>query len=235
MRRICSICARGGSKGVLNKNIRIIMNKPLIAHTILQAKETDCFDAIVVSSDSQEILDISKQWGVDYTVQRPGNMASDHAAKFPVIQHCISTIEDSTSTKYETIVDLDATSPLRNIDDIKKSIAMLESNEKSFNLITGTPSRRSPYFNLVELNQNGFVERSKDLENPIYRRQDSPKCFDMNASIYIWKREAFFNNKSILTNNTSLFVMPEERSIDIDSELDFEIVKFLMSKKELIS
>ena len=112
---------------------------------------------------------------------------------------------------------------------------MLESNEKSFNLITGTPSRRSPYFNLVELNQDGFVERSKDLENPIYRRQDSPKCFDMNASIYIWKRKAFFNNKSILTNNTSLFIMPEERSIDIDSELDFEIVKFLMSKKELIS
>jgi len=162
-------------------------------------------------------------------------MASDYSSKLPAIQHCISTIEDLTLNRYDTIVDLDATSPLRSIDDIKKSIAMLESNETSSNLITGTPSRRSPYFNLVELNQNGFVERSKNLDNPIYRRQDSPKCFDMNASIYIWKRDAFFKNKTVLTDNTSLFIMPEERSIDIDSELDFEIVTLLMSKKELIS
>jgi len=231
MRRICSICARGGSKGVLNKNLRMIMGKPLIAHTILQAKEAGCFDSIVVSSDSQEILDISKEWGVDYVVKRPNKMASDHSAKLPSIQHCIKTIEDLTTFKYDTIVDLDATSPLRNIDDIQQSITMLESSNTSYNLITAAPARRSPYFNLVELTREGFVQRSKNLEDPIYRRQDSPKCFDMNASIYIWKRDYFFENKTVLTDNTSLFVMPEERSIDIDSELDFEIVKFLMRKK----
>ncbi len=235
MRRICSICARGGSKGVKNKNIRIIMGKPLIAHTILQAKEADCFDSIVVSSDSQEILDISKEWGVDFVVKRPNEMASDQAAKLPAIQHCIRTIEELTSSEYDMIVDLDATSPLRNIDDIRKSIEMLENSKDSHNLITGAPARRSPYFNLVELNQQGFVRRSKNLDNPIYRRQDSPKCFDMNASIYIWKREAFYKNKTVLTHDTKLFVMPEERSVDIDSELDFEIVKLLMKNKELSS
>jgi N-acylneuraminate cytidylyltransferase/CMP-N,N'-diacetyllegionaminic acid synthase len=233
MKRICSICARGGSKGVINKNIRIIMGKPLIAHTILQAKEADCFDSIVVSSDSQEILDISNEWGVDFVVKRPSIMASDQAAKLPAIQHCIRAIEELTSIEYDTIVDLDATSPLRDIDDIRKSIAKLEASNNSNNLITGTPSRRSPYFNLVELDQNGFVIRSKNLDEPIYRRQDSPKCFDMNASIYIWKRQAFYNNTSVLTDNTSIFIMPEARSVDIDSEFDFQIVNLLMKNKEL--
>jgi len=235
MRRICSICARGGSKGVVNKNIRLIMGKPLIAHTILQAKESGCFDFIVVSSDSKEILNVSKDWGVDFIVKRPNKMASDQAAKLPAIQHCIRTIEEITSTKFDTIIDLDATSPLRNIDDIRRSIAKLESSNDSNNLITAAPSRRSPYFNLVELNNKGFVRRSKTLDNPIYRRQDSPSCFDMNASIYIWKREAFYKNKTVLTDDTSLFIMPEDRSVDIDSELDFEIVELLMKKQELNS
>ena len=79
----------------------------------------------------------------------------------------------------------------------------------------------------------GFVKISKTLDDPIYRRQDSPECFDMNASIYIWKRKAFFNSESVLKEDTSLFVMPEERSVDIDSELDFEIVELLMKNKEL--
>ena len=235
MKRICSICARGGSKGVINKNIRILMGKPLIAHTILQAKEANCFDCIVVSSDSQDILNTSKEFGVDYVVQRPDEMASDQAAKLPAIQHCVRTIEETTHCEYDTIVDLDATSPLRIIDDIHKSIEMLENNLDTNNLITGTPSRRSPYFNLVELNEKGFVRRSKNLDNPIIRRQDSPKCFDMNASIYLWKRKAFYQAKTVITDETRLFVMPEERSIDIDSELDFEIVKLLMKNKELTS
>ena len=232
MKRICSICARGGSKGVINKNIRILMGKPLIAHTILQAKEANCFDCIVVSSDSQDILNISKEFGVDYVVQRPDEMASDQTAKLPAIQHCIRTIEEITHCEYDTIVDLDATSPLRIIDAIHKSIEMLENSLDTNNLITGTPSRRSPYFNLVELNEKGFVRRSKNLDNPIIRRQDSPKCFDMNASIYLWKRKAFYQVKTVITDETRLFVMPEERSIDIDSELDFEIVKLLMKNKE---
>ena len=234
MKRICSICARGGSKGVVNKNIRMLMGKPLIAHTILQAKEADCFDLIVVSSDSLEILNISKEWGADMVVERPEDMASDHSAKFPAIKHCIKTIEKQVHYEFDTIVDLDATSPLRSIDDIHNSLKMIENSDSSNNLVTGSPSRRSPYFNLVELNKNGFVIVSKGLDDSIIRRQDSPECFDLNASIYIWKRKAFYNNETVISNDTSLFVMPEERSIDIDSELDFEIVMLLMKNKELI-
>jgi N-acylneuraminate cytidylyltransferase/CMP-N,N'-diacetyllegionaminic acid synthase len=92
------------------------------------------------------------------------------------------------------------------------------------------PARRSPYFNMVELDANGIVHLSKPHQTGIVRRQDSPKCFDMNASIYAWRHRALFESETIFNPDTRLYVMPEERSIDIDSELDFEFVQFFMSK-----
>jgi CMP-N,N'-diacetyllegionaminic acid synthase len=94
------------------------------------------------------------------------------------------------------------------------------------------PSRRSPYFNLVEQDENGKVYLSKKLDNSIVRRQDAPKSYDMNASIYIWKRDIILNENSIFLEKTGLYVMPEERSIDIDNELDFKFVEFLMKERE---
>ena len=128
------------------------------------------------------------------------------------------------------VVDLDATSPLRLVADIQDAVAMLE-REKVSNVITAAPARRSPYFNLVELGEDGVVGLSKPLRKSIVRRQDSPKCFDMNASIYVWRRAALFDNPTVFNADTRLFVMPEERSTDIDNELDFEIVEFLMRKR----
>ncbi len=230
MNRICSICARGGSKGVPNKNLAIIKNKPLIAHTIEQAKKTDLFKEISVSSDSDEILDISEKWGASFFVKRPIKLATSESAKLPAIQHNVKEVEKSKNKRFDTIVDLDATSPLREPSDIIKAVNLLEKSEKGKNLISGCVSRRSPYFNLVELNEDGFVELSKKLENRIVRRQDSPKCFDMNASIYIWKRDVFFKVDEILLKNTIMFEMPEEKSVDIDTKFDLNIVNFLFEQ-----
>jgi CMP-N,N'-diacetyllegionaminic acid synthase len=228
--RICSICARGGSKGVKNKNITNLLGKPLIAHSIIQAKEAGIFQAVVVSSDSDEILSVAKAWGADFIVERPAELAQDTSPKIPVIQHCVQTIERLTNLVFDTMVDLDATSPLRSVQDIIQAVNLLEESDVS-NVITGMPSRRSPYFNLVELNREGFARLSKKLEVSITRRQDSPKCYDMNASIYAWKRVAFFSNNSVFNKDTLLYEMPEERSIDIDTQLDFEFVEFLAQKR----
>ena len=92
------------------------------------------------------------------------------------------------------------------------------------------PSRRSPYFNMVEQNQNGKVYLSKKLDSQIVRRQDAPKSYDMNASIYIWKRDIILHENSIFLDNTGLYIMPEERSVDIDTELDYKFVEFLMKE-----
>ncbi|MEQ8175993.1 MAG: acylneuraminate cytidylyltransferase family protein [Syntrophomonadaceae bacterium] len=231
MSKICTICARAGSKGVANKNIRPLLGKPLIAYSILQAKQCSLFDVIAVSSDSEQILDISRQWGADCLIKRPLELADDKAAKVPAIQHCVREVEKLSGTLFDIIVDLDATSPLRDVSDIVGAVRLLEETGAS-NVITGTPSHRSPYFNLVEMNSSGVVHLSKLLDPPVVRRQDAPPCFDMNASIYVWRRENFFGpSLTVFHHNTRLYVMPPDRSKDIDSELDFEFVELLLKKR----
>ena len=95
------------------------------------------------------------------------------------------------------------------------------------------PSRRSPYFNLVEQDKDGNVYLSKTLDNSIVRRQDAPKSYDLNASIYIWKRDIILNENKLFLENTGLYVMPEERSIDIDTELDYKFVEYLMKENDV--
>jgi N-acylneuraminate cytidylyltransferase/CMP-N,N'-diacetyllegionaminic acid synthase len=225
--RLCTICARGGSKGVKGKNIRDLHGKPLIAYSIQQAKVTGLFAAVAVDSDSDQILEVAKAWGADYLIKRPAELATDQAAKLPAIRHCASEVEQITRLTYDIIVDLDATSPLRIPEDIAGAVRLLEERGVS-NVITGTPARRSPYFNLVEEDERGVVGLAKKLAVPIVRRQDAPKCFDMNASVYAWKRECFFGSSTIFNADTLLYEMPEERSIDIDSELDFRFVEVIM-------
>ena len=234
MKRICTIAARGGSKGVPNKNILKILNKPLLAHTIIQAKESRIFDYIAFSSDSSEILDLANKWGADFLIKRPRNLATDGAAKIPVIQHCVNEVEKIINEQFDLIVDLDVTSPLRRKGDINAAVKFFEKNNSASNLITACKSRKSPYFNLIELNDDGYVRRSKNLNKLIVGRQQSPECYDMNASIYVYRRNSFFSDfsKSCLIDNTILFEMPEEQSIDIDTKLDFEIVKYLMEKNK---
>jgi CMP-N,N'-diacetyllegionaminic acid synthase len=230
MSRICTICARGGSKGVKNKNIRDLAGKPLIAYTLEQAQASGLFDVIAVSSDSAEILQAGRKYGAEYLVERPADLATDTVGKLPVIRHCVEEIERITGEQFDVVVDLDATSPLRLVEDISGVLDLLQSG-KTANVITAAPAHRSPYFNMVELGESGTVRLSKPQDNPILRRQDSPKCFDMNASIYAWRRAALFDYPTIFNADTRLFVMPEERSIDIDTELDFGIVEFLMKKR----
>lgn len=230
VRRLCSICARGGSKGVKGKNVRLLLGKPMIVHSIEQARASGLFEALAVSSDSDEILGIARDAGVEHLVKRPDELATDQAAKLPVIRHCVAEVERRVGVQFETLVDLDATSPLRVPEDIRAAVGLLEST-RAPNVITGMNARRSPYFNLVELRADGSVGLAKLPLTPIVRRQDAPQCFDMNASIYVWDHATLFGSDLLFNPATRLHVMPEERSIDIDSELDFEFVEFVMARR----
>lgn len=234
MNRLCTICARSGSKGVPNKNIRPLLGQPLIAHSVRQARASGLFDAIAVSSDSEAILEAAGAAGAGYLIRRPDELATDAAAKLPVIRHAAVEAEKASGIEFSIFVDLDATSPLRTPDDIRAAVLMCEE-EGATNVITGMPSRRSPYFNLVELQPDGRVALSKRLDKQVERRQDAPKTFDMNASIYVWRREALFGSDSLFLDGTRLYVMPEERSIDVDSEIDFEIVELFATKRGALS
>ncbi|MFT7004465.1 MAG: CMP-N,N'-diacetyllegionaminic acid synthase [Sulfurimonas sp.] len=229
---LCTICARGGSKGVKNKNIKEINAKPLIAYTIEQAKGSVLFEHIVISTDSDDIADIAKEYGAEVFFKRSAEMASDTAGKLDVIRDAFIRSEKYYNKQFDYLVDLDVTAPLRTIDDIIDSFNQFLENNND-NLITAMPSRRSPYFNLVEVDSAGKISLSKQLDTSIIRRQDAPKSYDMNASIYIWKRDVILNNKSLFLENTGLYTMPEERSIDIDTELDYKFVEFLMKENNV--
>jgi len=229
---LCTICARGGSKGVKNKNIKLLHGKPLIAYTIEQAKASDLFEHIVISTDSDDIAKISKEYGAEVFFKRSAEMASDTAGKLDVIRDAFKRSEEHYGEKYNYLIDLDATAPLRDVEDIIKSFQQfLDGNND--NLITAMPSRRNPYFNVVEVNKSGKVSLSKKLDNSIVRRQDAPKSYDMNASIYIWTRDVILNTDSLFLEKTALYVMPEERSIDIDTELDYKFVEFIMKENNV--
>lgn len=230
MKLIATICARGGSKGVKNKNIRTINGLPLIAHTIKQALDAQIFDIIAVSSDSDEILNIANEHGAHHIIKRPDDLASDTAAKIPVIRHAVQETEKATGHNFDICMDLDATSPLRTSQDIIDAVKQFKEGGHD-NLFSVCPSHRSPYFNLVEKNQDGKIKLSK--ESNVTRRQDAPECYDMNASLYIWKRQILEKNDRLFLDGTGIYVMPPERSHDIDSEIDFDIVEFLIHKNKM--
>jgi len=230
VRRLCTICARGGSKGLPNKNIRPLLGKPLLAHTIGQARASGLFERIAVSSDSAEILALADASGVDDAIERPPELASDIAAKVPAIRHALVSVEARHSVRYDTLVDLDVTSPLRLPDDIRGAVALLESTDVS-SVITGAPSHRSPYFNLVEAAPDGSVGLCKPMPSGPVRRQDAPSTFDMNASIYAWNAGTFRADPRVFYPDTRLFEMPIERSHDIDSAIDFDIVELLLRRR----
>jgi CMP-N,N'-diacetyllegionaminic acid synthase len=230
VKRLCMICARGESKGVKSKNIRQLLGKPLIAYSLQQARSCGLFEMIAVSSDSSAILDAAKRYGADLLVERPLEMATDTAAKVPAIRHCVEAAERYCGMRFDVLVDLDATSPLRLPEDIVGAVRLLEERRVS-NVITAAPARRSPYFNLVELGADGVVRLSKPLPSQVHRRQDAPPAYDMNASIYVWRRDALFEDPPVFRADTALYVMPEDRSVDIDTELDFRIVELLLSER----
>jgi CMP-N,N'-diacetyllegionaminic acid synthase len=186
------------------------------------------FKAIAVSSDSDAILDAASAAGATVLVKRPAALATDAAAKLPVIQHCFQAAEAELNQQFDFVVDLDATSPLRTASDIILAHQLLVESTAD-NVFTVMPARRSPYFNLVELNDQGFAQLSKPPSSPIFSRQASPACYDINGSVYVWRRESLLRAETALMDRTLVHIMPEERSIDIDTELDFRFVEYLMS------
>ena len=222
---LCTICARGGSKGLPNKNLLKIGDKSLIGHTLTQAKAIDAIDCIIVSSDSNEILKEGEIYAADILLQRSAKLASDDAGKIDAIIDCLNHAESNLNKHFDYVIDLDVTSPLRNLVDIENCLEF--TKDQGFkNLITVTNSKKNPYFNQIEITNEGpqLVKSGHNIKG----RQSAPKVYDMNASIYVWSRDFLINEKTLFSRDTIVYDMPEERSLDIDNELDIKIVKHLI-------
>ena len=232
---ICTICARGGSVGVPNKNIALLHGKPLIEYTIEQAQAVPEIDGVAVSSDCPRILEVASRAGVQFLIKRPAELATSSAPKLPVIRHCVEAVEARVGQRFETVMDLDPTSPLRQVEDITKALTMFTEDPRAQILITGSPSRKNPYFNMVERDANGVARLCKPPQTALNGRQQCPQVFDMNASIYLWRRGVLAHSHTLWGDHTLLYEMPEDRSVDIDTSLDLAFVEFLMARKAALN
>ena len=227
MSTIATICARGGSRGVPGKNIRPLLGKPLIVYTIEQALACPRIDAVYVSTDDEAIAGVARRAGAKVPFLRPAELASAEAPKMPVIRHLVTALE-AQGVRAERIVDLDPTSPLRELGDIDACLALLDAATDV--VITGYEAEKNPYFNMVEAGADGSVRLVKTPAQGVFTRQAAPRVYAMNASIYVWHRRTL--DKGLWDGRARLHVMPRERSVDIDSELDFKLVELLMKEKQ---
>jgi len=225
---IVTICARGGSQGVPGKNIRLLHGKPLIVHTIEQAQACSGIDGVYVSTDSEDIAAVARAAGAIVPYRRPAELATSTAGKVPVIEHLVNHLRNNGAS-IDIVVDLDPTSPLRAVSDIEACRALLDASTDV--VITGYEAEKNPYFNMVETKPDGNIGVVKPPASAVLGRQAAPAVYSMNASIYVWRREALA--RGLWGGNVKLYVMPRERSIDIDSEVDFLFVEKLMEMQNV--
>ena len=227
------ICARGGSKSIQKKNIAKLLGRPLIYYTIKFVLECrDIFNRVVISTDDEEIASIARYYGVDVPFMRPKELATDASGKIGVLRHALKSCERIYTEKYDIIIDLDITAPIRTKDDISKCLATFKLENPDV-LFTVVNSRKNPYFNMVEIN-NGIVQLCKKPERLLLRRQDAPKVYDINTSIYVYSRDFLMNprNNSVFSGkNISIHLMDDISAIDIDSPLDLKYIEFLIKNK----
>lgn len=224
---IISICARGGSTGVPGKNIRPLCGKPLIAWTIEQALASGLADRVLVSTDSPEIAAVARSFGAEVPFLRPAELATATAGKLPVILHLVEWAA-ATLGPISRIIDLDPTSPLRDIADIHACNDLLDDDTGL--VITGYESDKNPYFNMVEQKADGSIERVCPPAVEVLGRQGAPKVYAMNGSVYAWHRHSL-KPSLWAAGRIRLHLMPRERSIDIDHPVDFDMVELLMNRR----
>jgi CMP-N,N'-diacetyllegionaminic acid synthase len=224
---LCVIPARGGSKGLKAKNIRRLLNKPLIAYTIDHAKKCGHIDRVIVSTENDRIARVAEEWGADVPYRRPARLARDSSGTIDVLVHVLDWIKKNEGRTYDIVVLLHATTPLRNVADVRRSIEKLV-NEKADNVFSVTSANRNPYFNMVEIDNRGRVSLVK--EGCYKTRQAAPIVFDMNASVYVWWAQSLKGKKGLFFPKTVLHIMPKDRSVDIDDAIDFSTAEMLLRR-----
>ncbi len=230
MRILGSICARGGSKGVKNKNARPLMKKPLIAYTIDAFKAWGKADRIICSTDSEEIRQMAIYYGAEAPFIRPEELATDNSGKLEVFQHMLNYCENEEKKKYNFFYDLDVTAPLRTVKDIDNAFNKLIESDADL-IISAYKSKKNPYNEMIELDKDGYAHFSKKGDKIIYSKNKASEVYSLNASIYIFRRDFLINTSDEMAGKTILYEMTDN-IIDIDREIDFEFIEFMLKSKK---
>ena len=222
------ICARGGSKGIKNKNLSNFNGKPLIYWAIKCGLSLNEIKKIIVSSDSDKIIKYSIKNGAEVPVVRPKYLSTDNSPEWKSWQHALKYIDKNIDINLKGLIILPATAPLRDKTDIKKAIKIFEKN-KSDVVISVRDAERNPYFNMVEYDKKKNLVISKKSKNNIFRRQDAPEVFDMTTVVFILKPSFLRKKNHIFEGKMNFVKIPYHRSIDIDNKTDLFMANSLIN------
>jgi N-acylneuraminate cytidylyltransferase len=224
------IGVRAGSKGVPGKNFRDLHGKPLLQWSLDQLLEHPEIDHVILSTDGREMLDFAVGRGALDIGLRPDHLATDGAGKWDVWVHAL---EQAVARVGEPVafVDLDATSPLREADDITRALALFRDRAPDM-VMSVCEARKNPYFNLVEPDPTGALHVSKPLPGGVVARQQAPMVYEHAASTYVLDPAYLRRARSIYEGRVIPYEMPPERCIDIDAEFDFELVEWIMGRQQ---
>ena len=232
MKILAVIPARSGSKGLKNKNIKNLCGHPLIAWTINNAVKSKYIDKVLVSTDSEKIATISKKYGASVPFLRPKKYATDTSNDFVVINHAIKFL-NSKNEKYDYVVMLQPTSPLRELKDINKSIfKAIKFNADSLVSVSKVISQHPRFIYSIKSNHN-LVPFMKNNKNPSIRRQDIENLYFLDGTIYISKIKSLLKHKTFYHKNTKAFVVPKWKSLEIDDIDDLKLASYYMKEKKI--
>lgn len=227
MKILFTVCARKGSKGLKNKNISEFLGKPLCYYTLsayelFKKKHTDYECQLALNTDSKELIDQVKSFNTEFTyIERTEELGSDKAGKLDVIRDTYRKI----NKKFDLVIDLDLTSPLRRVKDIEGCIEALLNNDNADLSFSMTTSRRSPFFNQVISDKNGFFHTV--IETNALTRQEVPVVYDMNASIYVYKHDFMNKQGGIFNGHAVAYEMKDTAVLDIDNPEDKDLMQIL--------
>jgi CMP-N,N'-diacetyllegionaminic acid synthase len=230
MKSICFIGARGGSKGIKRKNIRLLDGKPLIAYTIESALDSKCFQNVIVSTDDKEIASIAKKYGADVPFLRPKKLANDHSGMSDVLIHGISKLR-SLGYSFDALINRDCTVPFIDIKDLRGAINLFKKNNCN-GVYSVYRQHQNPYFNMMETDSNGYIQLSKKLKHKILRRQDAPIVFQLNG-LFVIKPDALLKYGSTIMPKILPYEISPEKGLMIDTELEFKLAELIIQKKLL--
>ncbi|EYU14228.1 cytidylyltransferase domain-containing protein [Photorhabdus aegyptia] len=223
------IFARGGSKGLPRKNVKLLAGKPLIQYSIEIGLSSPSISKVFVSTDDHEIATIAKSAGA-IVIDRPAELATDTAYEWLAWHHAIEWV-NAKQDCFDGFISLPVTSPLRSVEDVEN--ALVQRRESNADVcISVTPANRSPFFNMVKKSESGYMELVNKLENNVTRRQDAPELYDMTTVIYATTPEFVLQNKSIFDGKVTSIVVPKARAVDIDDIYDFMLAEAILLSKE---
>jgi CMP-N-acetylneuraminic acid synthetase len=230
MKVLFVITARGGSKGVPGKNIRVLGGMPLIAYKIIAAKKCQYESRIIVSTDDEDIAEIAKKYGAEVPFVRPAELATDSASSADVVLHAMNWVNENSNETYDYVCLLEPSSPFASYKDLNEALRLIEENDAD--TLLGMKEADVTTNFIHSLDKDGrlskFYYAIKDLKS--IRRQDQEKEYTMNGCMYIARWEYFMKNKLFHSENSIPYIMPEEHSIEIDTMLDYEFACRIVEK-----